>query len=91
MESDLAETTVKMEKALEWVKVIQQAITVDLPWVAEVSFLRSSFAPWSTTGCLSTPASRFVGFRGDVEPQVPFPLGGACSDGAGGHGVAVGL
>ena len=40
MESDLAQTRVKLEEALEQVKVIQQAVMVDLPWVTEVSFLR---------------------------------------------------
>ena len=50
MESDLAQTRVKLEEALERVKAIQQAVTVDLPRVAEVSFLRTSLAPWSSTG-----------------------------------------
>ena len=45
MESDLAQTRVKLEEALEWVKVIHQAVMVDLPHVIEVSFLRSSLAP----------------------------------------------
>ena len=68
MESDLAQTRVKLKEALEWVKSIQQAVTVDLPQVAEVSFLRSSLTPWSFVGCLSLLASRFAGSGGDVEP-----------------------
>ena len=47
MESDLAKTWVKLEQALEWVKVVHQMVTVDLPRVVEVSFLCSSLAPWS--------------------------------------------
>ena len=39
--SDLALTRVKLKEALERVKLIQQAMTVDLPHVVEVSFLRS--------------------------------------------------
>ena len=35
----------KLEEALEWVKSVQQAVTVDLPHVTEVSFLRSSLTP----------------------------------------------
>ena len=35
MESDLAQTRVKLEEALEWVKSIQQVVMVDLPYVAE--------------------------------------------------------
>ena len=81
MESDLAQTRVKLEEALERVKSIQQAVSVDLSHVTEVSFLRSSLTPWSFVGCLSMLASRFVGSGGDVKPQVPFPL-----DGAGSHG-----
>ena len=68
MESDLAQTRVKLEEALERVKVVHQAVTVDLPHITEVSLLHSSLSPWSFTGCLSTPASCFVGFGGDVEP-----------------------
>ena len=45
MESDLTQTTVKLEEALEWVKVVHQAVTVDLPCIVEVSFLRSSLTP----------------------------------------------
>ena len=77
MESDLAQTRVKLEEALERVKSIQQAVTVDLPRVIEVSFLHSSVTPWSFVGCLSMLASHFAGSRGDVEPQVLFPPDGA--------------
>ena len=45
MESDLAQTRVKLEEALEWVKSVQQAVTVDLPHVTKVSFLHSSLTP----------------------------------------------
>ena len=38
MESDLAQTRMKLEEALEWVKVVHQAVMVDLPHVVEVSF-----------------------------------------------------
>ena len=87
MESDLAQTKVKLEKALEQAKFVQQPVTIDLPLVAEVGFLRSCLIPWSSTSYLSVFASCFVGLGGDVEPQVLFPLGGARS---GGHDVAAG-
>ena len=90
MEFDLTQTRVKLEEALEQVKVVHQAVTVDLLCIIEVSFLRSSLTPRSFTGCLTMPASCFVGFGGDVEPQVPFPPRGARSDGMGGRGVMVG-
>ena len=45
MESDLAQTSVKLEEALERVKSIQQAVSVDLPHVIEVSFLYLSLTP----------------------------------------------
>ena len=90
MESDLAQTRVKLEEALERVKSVQQAVTIDLPCIVEVRLLHSSLTPWSFTGCLSTPTSCFAGLGGDVEPQVPFSLGGARSDGAAGCGIAVG-
>ena len=90
MEYDLAQTRVKLEEALERVKSIQQAVMVDLPHVVEVSFLCSSLTPWSFISCLSMPASCFAGSGGDVEPQVPFPPGGARSDGAGGRGIMAG-
>ena len=77
MESDLVQTRVKLEEALERVKSVQQAVMVDLPHVVEVSFLRSSLTPWSFVGCLIMLASCFVGSRGDVEPQVLFPSDGA--------------
>jgi len=41
MESDLALTKAKLKEALERVELVHQAMTVDLPHVAEVSFLRS--------------------------------------------------
>ena len=90
MESDLAQTRARFEEALEWVKSVHQVVMLDLPRATEVSFLRSSLAPWSFTGCLSTPASCFVGLGGDVEPQVLFSPRGARSNGAGGHGIVVG-
>ena len=90
MEFDLAQTKARLEEALERVKLVHQAVTVDLPHVAEVSFLHTSLTPWFLTGCFSVFASCFAGFRGDVEPQVPFPLGGALLDGAGGHDVTEG-
>ena len=90
MEFDLTQTRVKLEEALEQVKVVHQAVTIDLPHVTNVSFLRLSLTPRSFIGCLSVFTSCFVGFRGDVEPQVLFPLGGAHSDGVGGHGVTAG-
>ena len=68
MESDLAQTGVKLEEALEQVKSVQQAVTVDLPHVTEVSFLRSSLTPWSFVDCLSMLASYCAGSGGDVEP-----------------------
>ena len=90
MESDQAQTTVRLEEALEQVKSIQQAVLVDLPRVIEVNFLHSSLTPWSFVGCLSMPTSHFVGSGGDVEPKVLFPPDGARLDGAGSHGVMVG-
>ena len=68
MESDLAQTRARLKEALEQVKVIHQAVTVDLPHIIEVSFLRSSLTPWSFVGCLSMLASRFAGSGGDVKP-----------------------
>ena len=41
MESDLAFTKAKLKEALKRVELVHQAMTVDLPHVAEVSFLRS--------------------------------------------------
>ena len=90
MESDLAQTRARLEEALERVKVVHQVVTINLPRIAKVSFLRSSLIPWSFAGYLSMLASRFTGLRGDVVPQVLFPLGGARSDGAGSNGVMVG-
>jgi hypothetical protein len=77
MESDLAQTRVKLEEALEQVKFVQQAVTVDLPHVIEVSFLRSSLTPWSFIGCHSMLASCFARNGGTVEMQVLFPPNGA--------------
>ena len=45
MESDLAQTRVNLEEALERVKDVQQVDMVDLPHVTEVSFLCSSLIP----------------------------------------------
>jgi len=45
MESDLAQTRVKLEEALEWAKSVQQAVTINLPHVIEVIFLCSSLTP----------------------------------------------
>ena len=39
MESDLAQTRARLEEALERVKSINRAITVDLPHAVEVSSL----------------------------------------------------
>ena len=90
MESNLAQTRARLEEALERVKVVHQAVMVDLPCVVEVSFLHLSLTPWSLASCFSVFASCFAGLGGDVEPQVPFPLGGALLDGAGGRGITVG-
>ena len=76
MESNLAQTRARLDEALERVKVIHQAVTVDLPCIVEVSFMRLSLTPWSFTSCFSMFASRFIGFRGDVDPQVLFPSRG---------------
>jgi len=90
MESNLAQTKARLKEALERVESIHQAVTVNLPRIAEVSFLRLSLTPWSFTSCLNMLASCFVGFRGDIEPQVSFPPGGAHSDVARGCDVVVG-
>ena len=39
MESDLAQTKVKLKEALEQVELIHHAVSVDLPHIVEVSFL----------------------------------------------------
>ena len=39
MESDLAQTKAKLKEALERVELVHQAVTVDLPRIAEVSLL----------------------------------------------------
>lgn len=67
MESDLTQTSARLEEALEWVKSVHQAVTIDLPYMTEVSFLHLSLTPLSSTICLSMLASCFVGFGGDVE------------------------
>ena len=91
MESDLAQTKARLKEALERVELIHQAVLVDLSRVAKVSFLCFlSTIPWSSTGCVSVLTSRFAGVRGDVDPQVTFPLRGAQLDGAGSHDVMVG-
>ena len=93
MESDLTQTKAKLKEALERVELVHQAVTVDLPRIAEVSllcFLCLSSTPWSFAGCVSVLASRFTGVRGDVDPQVPFPSGGTWSDGVGSHDVVAG-
>ena len=41
MEFDVALTKAKLKEALERVELVRQAITIDLPRVAKVSFLRS--------------------------------------------------
>ena len=45
MESDLALTKVRLKEALERVELVHQAMIVDLPHIAEVSFLRSWCCP----------------------------------------------
>ena len=86
MESDLTQTKARLKEALERVELVHQAVTANLPCITEVSFLCFYclfLTPWSFTGCFSMFASRFTGFRGDVDTQVPFPSGGTWSDGAG--------
>ena len=39
MESDLAQTKAKLKEALEWVELVHQAVSVDLPCIAVVSLL----------------------------------------------------
>ena len=93
MESNLAQTKARLKEALEWVELIHYEVLVDLPCVAEVSFLCFYclfLTPWSFTGCFSMFASRFIGFRGDVDPQVMFPLRGTWSDGVRSHDVMAG-
>ena len=63
MESDQAQTTVRLEEALERVKSVHQAVIVGLPYITEVSFLYPSFTPWSFAGCFSVFASCFIGLR----------------------------
>ena len=87
MEFNLAQTRVKLEEALVWVKSVRQAVAIDLPCFIEVSFLHLSLTPWYFIGCLSMLASYSARSRGDVEPQVLFPPDGACP---GGQDVMVG-
>ena len=71
MESDLALTKARLKEALERVELIHQAMTVDLPRVAEVSYLHFwclSMTPWPFNGCLSMPSSCLTGSRDDVDP-----------------------
>ena len=39
MEFDLAQTKARLKEALEQVELVHQAVTADLPCIAEVSFL----------------------------------------------------
>ena len=39
MESNLAQTKARLKEAFKWVELINQVVSVDLPRVAEVSFL----------------------------------------------------
>ena len=39
MESDLTQTKAKLKEALEGVELVHQAVSVNLPCIAEVSFL----------------------------------------------------
>ena len=39
MESDLAQTKARLKEALEWVELVHQAVSIDLPRVVEVSSL----------------------------------------------------
>ena len=39
IESDVAQTNAKLKEALEQVELVHQAVTADLPCIAEVSFL----------------------------------------------------
>ena len=41
MESDLTLTKARLKEALEMVELVHQVITVDLPHIIDVSFLRS--------------------------------------------------
>ena len=45
MESDLSQSKARLEEALELVKLVHQAVTVDLPRIIEVSFLCLSLTP----------------------------------------------
>ena len=45
MESDLAQTRVKLKEALERVKSIERVVMVDLPHATTVSFMHLSLTP----------------------------------------------
>ena len=45
MESDLYQTRVKLEEALERMKSFERVVTIDLPHAIVVSFLRLSLTP----------------------------------------------
>ena len=59
MESELANLSVKLEDAQEWVKSTQQLVKVDLQLAAEVSFPYLSLTSESLVGCLSMLAFHF--------------------------------
>ena len=39
MESDLTQTKAKLKEALEWVELVHQVVSVDLPCIAEINLL----------------------------------------------------
>ena len=51
---------------------------------------RLRLMPWFFTVCFSVFATRFIGFRGDVDLQVLFSSEGTQSNGVGSHNVVVG-
>ena len=59
MKSKLANLSVKLEDAQEWVKSAQQLVKVDLQLAAEVSFPYLSLTSESLVGCLSMLAFCF--------------------------------
>ena len=64
MEFDLALTKARLKEALERVKLIHQAMTIDLPHIVEVSslcVLVLLLTPWPFNSCLSMPASCLTG------------------------------
>ena len=58
MESELANLSVKLEDAHEWVKSAQQLVKVDMQLTVEVSFRYLSLTSESLVGCLSMLAFR---------------------------------